>query len=111
MPDKETVAFLSDRIGDERLKKSPVDHFFKSSKAGESHADESWRRLGLDTKKRTVIGEAIQSLLGVIDQTVEELGAEEVHGVISINNRYVTFTMSVNSLIDSIEGSQVVIAE
>jgi len=40
-----------------------------------------------------------------------ELRAEEVHGVISINNRYVTFTMSENSLIDSIEGYQVALAE
>lgn len=111
MTDKETVVFLRERIGENRLKKSLVDHFFKLGKAGEAHADESWRTLGLDTKKRTVIGEALQSLLRVIDQAVEELGAEEVHGVISINNRYVTFTMPENSLIDSIEGCQVAIAE
>jgi len=111
MTDKETVAFLRERIGEDRLKKSLVDHFFKLGKLGETHADESWRTLGLDTKKRSVIGEALQSLLGVIDQTVEESGAEEVHGVIIINNSNVTFTMSENSLIDSIEGYQVAIAE
>lgn len=87
-----------------------MDHFFKLGKSGESHADKSWRVLGLDTKKRTVIGEALQFLLGVIDQTVEELGAEEVHGVISINNRFVTYAMSENSLIDSIEGYKVAVA-
>jgi len=47
----------------------------------------------------------------VIDQTVEESGAEEIHGVIIINNSNVTFTMSENSLIDSIEGYQVAIAQ
>jgi len=110
MTDKETVAFLHEKLGEDRLKKSLVDQFFKLGKAGESHAEESWRVLGLDTKKRTVIGEALQSLLGVIDQTVEELEAEAVHGVISINNRYVTFTMSENSLIESIEGYKVAVA-
>lgn len=50
-----------------------------------------------------VIGEALQSLLGMIDQAVEALGAEEVHEVISINDKYTTFTLSENSLIDSME--------
>ena len=111
MTDKETIAFLRGKIGQDRLKKSLVDQFFKLGKAGETHADENWRALGLDTKKRTLIGQALQSLLGVIDQTVEESGAEEVHGVININNRYVSFTMSEDSLIDSIEGCQVAITE
>jgi len=57
-----------------------------------------------------VNGEVLQSLLGVIDQIVEELGAEEVHGVISINNRFVTYAMSENSLIGSIEGCKVAVA-
>ncbi|MEN8763006.1 MAG: hypothetical protein ABF290_11290, partial [Thiogranum sp.] len=64
---------------------------------------------GLDTKKRKDIGEALQTLLGVIDQAVEELGAEEAHGMISINNRCVAFTLTANSLIDSTEGYEVAV--
>lgn len=109
MTDRETIAFLRERIGKDRLKNSLVDHFFKLGKAGETHADESWRTLGLDTKKRKDIGEALQTLLGVIDQAVEELGTEEVHGMISINNRCVAFTLTENSLIDSTEGYQVAV--
>ena len=111
MTDRETMSYLRKRLGEDHLKTSLVDHFFKLGKAGEAHADESWITLGLDTKKRTVIGEALQSLLEVIDQTVEKSGVEEVHGVIIINNKYVTFTMPGNSLIDSIEGYQVAIAK
>lgn len=109
MTDKETIAFLRERIGKDRLKNSLVYHFFKLGKAGETHANESWRRLGLDTKKRKDIGEALQTLLGVIDQAVEELGAEEAHGMISINNRCVAFTLTANSLIDSTEGYEVAV--
>ena len=92
------------------MKQSLVDHFFELGKAGEEHADQSWRKLGLDTNKRTAIGVALQALLVVIDQAVEELDAEEVHGVININDGYVTFTIPENSLIDSIEGFQMAIA-
>lgn len=111
MTDRETVTFLREKAGEDRLKKSLVNHFYKLGKAGETHADASWQTLGLDNKKRTGIGEALQSLLEVIDQAVEEHGTEEIHGVISINNRYVMFTLSGNNLINSIEGYQVVVAE
>ena len=110
MTDKETIAFLREQTGEDRLIKSLLVHFFKLGKAGENHADESWKILGLDTSKRTGIGLALQSLLGVIDQTVEELGIEELHGMISLYNRYVTFNISEGSIIDSIEDYRVDIA-
>ena len=74
---------------------------------GVQFLDESWKILGLNINKRTDIGLALQTLLGTIDQTVEELGIEELHGKISINNRYVTFNISEGSIIDSIEGYRV----
>ncbi len=109
MTDKETMAYLRETLGEECLIKSLVDNFFKLGKEGENHADESWKILGLDTGKRTDIGLALQTLLGVIDQTVEELGVEELHGIISIDNKYVTFNMPEGSIIDSIEGYRVAI--
>jgi len=110
MTDRETMSFLRERTGEDRLIKSLVDNFFKLGKEGEDHADESWKILGLDTNRRTGIGLALQSLLGVIDQAVDEQGIEELHGVISIDDRYVTFNISEGSIIDSIEGHQVAIA-
>ena len=107
MTDKEIIAFLREQIGEDRLIKSLVENFFKLGKEGENHADESWKILGLNINKRTDIGLALQTLLGAIDQTVEELGIEELHGIISIDNRYVTFNISEGSIIDSIQGYRV----
>jgi len=108
--DKEIIAYLREQLGEDRLIKSLVENFFNLGKQGENHADESWNILGLDKSKRTEIGLALQSLLGVIDQTVEELEIEELHGMISIDASYVTFNILEGSIIDSIEGYQVAIA-
>ena len=110
MTDREAIAFLREQTGEDRLIKSLVDNFFRLGKKGEKHAGDSWKALGLDTNKRTEIGLALQMLLGVVDQTVEELGVDELHGMISIDNRYVTFNLSEGSIIDSIEGYRVSVA-
>lgn len=110
MTDKETMAYLREDIGEERLIISLVDNFFELGKKGEKHASDTWKTLGLDTNKRTEIGLALQTLLGVVDQTVEKLELDELHGIISIDNRYVTFNISEGSIIDSIEGCRVSVA-
>jgi hypothetical protein len=110
MTDKETMAYLREQLGKDHLIKSLVDNFFSLGKKGENHAEESWKTLGLDANKRTEIGLALQKLLGVVDQTVEELEVDELHGVISIDNRYVTFNISDNNVIDSIESYRVPVA-
>ena len=109
MTDKEMIAYLNEKLGEKRLTKFLVDNFFKLGKAGENHADKSWMILGLDTQKRTEIGCAIQALLEVIDQTVEELGIEKLRGFIRINNSHVSFTIQNPVTIDSIEGYQVAV--
>jgi len=110
MTDKETMVYLREQLGEDRLIKSLVDNFFRLGKKGEKHADDTWKSLGLDTKKRTDIGLAMQSLLGVIDKTVEEMSVEELHGMICIDDKHVTFNISEGCIIDSIEGRQVAIA-
>ena len=110
MTDRETIAFLSEQIGEETLIESLVDNFFRLGKKGEKHAGDSWKTLGLDTHKRTEIGLALQTLLGAVDQTVEELEVDELHGMISINNRYVAFKISEGRIIDSIEDYRVSVA-
>lgn len=111
MTDKEMIIYLNEKLGEKCLIKYLVDNFFKVGKEGENHADESWKILGLDTKMRTNIGLALQSLLEFIDQTVEKIGINELHGVIRIDNRHVTFNMTEGSIIDSIEDYQVAVAK
>ena len=110
MTDKEKMAYLREQLGEERLIKSLVDNFFSLGNQGETHANDSWKSLGLDTTKRTDIGLALQSLLGVIDKTVEEMDVEELHGMISIDNKHVRFNILDSSIIDSIEDRQVAVS-
>jgi len=110
MTDKEMMTCLREQLGEDPLVKSLVDNFFSLGKKGEKHADDSWRTLGLDTKKRTDIGLALQALLGGIDRTVEEMGIEELHGMICIDNKQVTFNRTDDGIVDSIECRQVVIS-
>ena len=109
MTDKEMIAYLNEKLGEKRLVQYLVDNFFKLGEAGESHAAESWKRLGLDTHKQAEIGRALQALLEVIDQTVEELGIEKLPGFIRINNSHVSFVMQEPEIIDSIQGYQVAV--
>lgn len=110
MTDKETMAYLRDKVGEKYLIKSLVDNFFELGKKGEKHAIDTWKMLGLDTNKRTEIGLALQALLEVLDQAVEKLEIDELHGVISIDDNYVRFNISEGSLIDVIEAQRVAIA-
>lgn len=109
MTDRETIAFLREQIGEECLIKSLVNNFFRLGKKGEKHASDSWKTLGLDTNKRTEIGLALQALLRVVDQTVERLEVDELHGMISIENSSITFNITDGNIIDSIEGCRVAI--
>lgn len=94
MTGKQVMACLREKIGENHLIDLLVNHFFSLGHVGESHAEDSWRVLGLDANKRTQFGLAMQSLLRVIDQSVEESGVEELHGVININNQQVCFDVS-----------------
>ncbi len=109
MTDKEIIAYLKEKLGERRLVKYLVDHFFELGKSGESHAAESWKRLELDINKQSEIGHALQKLLEVIDQNVEKLGIEYLYGHIKINNNHVSFTINEPYIIDSIENYHVAV--
>ena len=109
MTDKETIGYLKEKLGEERLIKYLVDNFFMLGAAGEIHAAESWKSLGLDIHKQTEIGRALQALLEIIDLEAEGLGVEKLRGFIRINNSHVSFTMQEPDIIDSIEGYRVVV--
>jgi len=110
MTNKELMAYLKDKLGEKRLISKLVDNFLNLGKAGEDHADASWKVLNLDINRRSEIGVALQSLLDVIDLEVEKSGLEVLRGFIMIRNDYVAFTMPEPPLIGSIEGYQVAVS-
>ena len=111
LSDREKIVYLREQLGENQLVKLLVDQFFKLGRAGESHADVTWELLGLNTENRTALGQALQSLLEVIDRTVEEVAIEELHGMITITNTDVSFSMPDDKVIESVEGYRVEIGK
>jgi hypothetical protein len=109
MTGREIIAFLCQQTGEERLVKSLVNNFFKLGVRGENHADESWKKLGLDPGKRKNTGLALQSLLEQVDRAVEAAGVEQLHGIIKINSRNVSFNILDDHYIKSINGCMVAV--
>jgi len=108
MTNREIISFLEQKMGESTLYDALVDHFFTLGKAGEKHALNSWKALGLDSEKQTEIGLALQNLLEVIDLKVEQMEIEELKGLIRIDNKQVSYAvqepnelhLSVNSVYD-----------
>ena len=107
LSDREKITYLCEQLGENPVVKLLVDQFFSLGRAGEAHADETWELLGLDTENRTAIGQALQSLLEVIDRRVEDMKVEELHGMITISDTCVAFSMTQDRIIESIEGYRV----
>ena len=83
---KEVIVYLRNVLGEAHLIESLIEHFFTLGKAGEEHARESWSKLGLDSKKQTQIGLALQDILNRVDLLAEEWEAEILEASISISN-------------------------
>lgn len=107
MTNKETMIFLKQKVGEDRLANIFVEHFFSLGKAGKKHADNTWTALGLNAEKKTETGLALQSLLEKIDLAVEKEEIEMLSGHISINNRNVKFNVASNGNLESIQEYQV----
>lgn len=93
MSDKEIIIFLRDKVGKIRLIDYLVKNFFTIGKAGTKHANESWEKLGLNPKKRTVIGLALQDILKRVDRIAEETGVETFEAKISVGNEKCIFNI------------------
>lgn len=91
MTDKETISFLKIKLGIECLSDRLVNHFFTIGRAGEKHAENNWKKLGLNHNKQKEIGNALQKLLVEIDSKAEDMGIEEVKGMITIDKNHVAF--------------------
>ncbi|HFC92454.1 MAG TPA: hypothetical protein ENJ51_06545 [Leucothrix mucor] len=92
MDNKGIITFLKRQLGERKLCDQLVNHFFILGKKGEAHAIESWKSLGLNPKKQTEIGLALQSMLTVVDKKVESDDVEKLTASITINNNRVGFT-------------------
>lgn len=109
--DSETIALLSNRLGKDRLIELLIENFFRLGREGEVHAAESWRKLGLNKRHQTQTGLALQKLVEIIDNAVEQNDIEELHGEIEINNDAVTFHTPSRQFSQSIEQHRIKIAD
>lgn len=107
MTDKEIIFFLREALGERHLFESLVKNFFTRGKSGETHAAESWRKLGLDPNKRTEIGLALQDILNSIDYIAEESGTEMLEASITINNEKCTLVVHDSSIPQSVYSANV----
>ncbi len=89
--DKEIISFLKDKLGNKGLTDTLINHFFILGKAGEEHARNSWKKLGLNHDMQTEIGNALQKLLIEIDRKAEVMGMDEDKGIITIERNHVSF--------------------
>lgn len=92
MSNKEGMHFLIQATSESEVRETLVEHFFTLGKAGERHANDSWKALGLNAEKRTEIGVALQNLLEEIDLKVEAMEIESLNGLIGIDQSQVTFS-------------------
>jgi hypothetical protein len=110
LSDKELISYLKQKIGDEKLRKKLVKHFFALGNAGNEHAINNWLAIGLDPDYQTEMGLALQNLLEIIDSQVEKSGIEKLKGFIKIDNEHVKFIMKENYGLDPINNYQVSVA-
>ena len=109
MTDKEIISFLKNKLGIECLSDALVNHFFTLGKAGEKHAKNNWKKIGLDHHKQKEMGDALQKLLVEIDSKTEEMGMEVVKGIITIDSKYVSFDDQEDSNVRHIGAYQIAI--
>lgn len=108
MTDKEIIGFLKELVGEKYLVTSLVENFFTLGKSGEDHAIESWLKSGLDVKKRTEIGLALQDILNEVDRLAEESGVETIKASITISNEKCIFHLHDRSFLKSEYSAKVV---
>lgn len=86
LSDKQRMNYLKNALGEARLVERLVDHFFALGRAGEAHAQLSWRRLGLEPQRRSDIGVALQRLLERADHLAQDCGIESLEAAFAISN-------------------------
>lgn len=99
--DKEKVAYLKKKLGETYFVEAMVKHFYELGAAGEKHADESWKKLGLKPEKRTAVGLALQDIINRVDSLAEESGVGKIEGDLIINNRKCVLNLAFGALEES----------
>ena len=103
--DNEIIRYLEKNLSRKRLVEIFTRHFFKLGEDGDTHAEQSWKLLGLNPEKRTEIGEAIQKSLKYIDEKVEALEIDEIKATVIINNNRIVFLTKGNKMNECISNA------
>lgn len=88
---RETMTFIMNKLGKEKLVSQLLLHFFKLGKTGEKHANKNRIKLGIQDLNLTVIGNNLQKLLQTIDTQVEVSEVDFLKGIISIKSNEISF--------------------
>jgi len=80
------IQILQTQLDQDELDKRLVQHFQDLGERGKSHAQDSWRLLGLKPTRCREIGLALQRVLTEVDLCVESKGIEQLNAVFIISN-------------------------
>ena len=83
---QELIQALQAQLGKEQLDEQLVQYFMDLGERGNSHAQGSWRMLGLKSSRCQEIGLALQRVLIEVDQRVESKGVEQLNATFVISN-------------------------
>ncbi|HHJ17903.1 MAG TPA: hypothetical protein ENJ80_14550 [Gammaproteobacteria bacterium] len=86
MEGRELIRALRKQFGEEELRQRLARRLLELGERGISHAQDSWRLLGLDPARNREIGLAVQRVLVQVDQQVEQAGIEQLSATFIISN-------------------------
>jgi len=86
LTNKAIISTLRDAMGEDVLVEALVDHFFVVGRKGESHAVESWVKLGLMPENATRTGLALQAQLEKVDYEAENSNIDRLDASIMLSN-------------------------
>lgn len=85
--DKAVMAFLVRESGRDRLRDSLVEHFATIGASVQKQVESHWRFLGLDYRRRSAMGMALQRILEQADTMARDRDWPQAHGRFLIGNR------------------------
>jgi hypothetical protein len=98
LTDRQVLSHLMNALGYDMLVEVLVDHFVILGQAGEKHALNSWKKLGLDPAKTSAVGVALQKLLMKVDREAESSGVDRLGVSIVISNEACAFIIETGNV-------------
>jgi hypothetical protein len=85
--DKAIMDFLIREFGRDRLRDALVEHFATIGASVQNQVESHWRFLGLDYRRRSAMGMALQRVLDLVDRMARDRDWPQAHGRFLIGNR------------------------